>query len=179
MRNPGNRVQQGSIVRGNGNSSIKPERALEGGSTMAANNARTLAPAWNDDQSELIGVLPREVGVLLIVAGVGGILLPGPVGSPFLLLGAVTLWPRLFTRLEPASRSGSRKCTARVPGRSIVSWPIWIGAIPCLTEPRRGGRERPRERSESSTRPHFVLLTYRDPRDSAFLGSFSSRIAVL
>jgi hypothetical protein len=100
MRNPGNRVQQGSIVRGDGNSSIKPERALEGGSTMAANIARTLAPAWNDDQSELIGVLPREVGVLLIVAGVGGILLPGPVGSPFLLLGAVTLWPRLFTRLE-------------------------------------------------------------------------------
>ena len=67
---------------------------------MAANNVRTLATAWNDERSELIGVLPREVGVLLIVAGVGGILLPGPVGSPFLLLGAVTLWPRLFTRLE-------------------------------------------------------------------------------
>ena len=67
---------------------------------MAANHARTLARVWNDEQSELIGVLPRELGVLLIVAGVGGILLPGPVGSPFLLLGAVTLWPRLFTRLE-------------------------------------------------------------------------------
>ncbi len=67
---------------------------------MTANNARKPAPAWNDDQAELIGVLPREVGVLLIVAGVGGILLPGPVGSPFLLLGAVTLWPRLFTKLE-------------------------------------------------------------------------------
>jgi hypothetical protein len=100
MRNPGNRAQQVSIVRGEGNSSIKRERAFEGGSTMAANHARTLARVWNDEQSELIGVLPREVGVLLIVAGVGGILLPGPVGSPFLLLGAVTLWPRLFTRLE-------------------------------------------------------------------------------
>jgi hypothetical protein len=100
MRNPGNRVQEGSIVRGDGNSSIKPGRALEGGSTMAANHARTPATAWNDEQSELIGVLPREVGVLLLVAGVGGILLPGPVGSPFLLLGAVTLWPRVFTRLE-------------------------------------------------------------------------------
>ena len=50
--------------------------------------------------TELIGALPKEVGVLLLVAGVGGILLPGPVGSPFLLLGAVTLWPRLFARLE-------------------------------------------------------------------------------
>jgi hypothetical protein len=67
---------------------------------MLANNSHMLAPAWNDEQLELIGVLPREVGVLLIVAGVGGILLPGPVGSPFLLLGAVTLWPRLFTKFE-------------------------------------------------------------------------------
>ena len=60
----------------------------------------TPAKAWNDEDSDLIGVLPREVGVLLIVAGMGGILLPGPVGSPFLLLGAVTLWPRLFMRIE-------------------------------------------------------------------------------
>ena len=67
---------------------------------MAANHVRTPAPAWLDDQAELIGVLPKEIGVLLIVAGVGGVLLPGPVGSPFLLLGAVTLWPRLFMRLE-------------------------------------------------------------------------------
>lgn len=88
------------IVRGGINPSIKPERALEGESTMADNRTRTHAPAWEDEQSDLIGVLPREVGVLLIVAGVGGILLPGPVGSPFLLLGAVTLWPRLFMRLE-------------------------------------------------------------------------------
>jgi hypothetical protein len=49
---------------------------------------------------ESIGTLPREVGVLLIVAGLGGLLLPGPIGSPFLLLGAVTLSPRLFGRLE-------------------------------------------------------------------------------
>ncbi len=67
---------------------------------MAANDARTLPPALENNQSELIGVLPVEVGALLIVAGVGGILLPGPVGSPFLLLGAVTLWPRMFKGLE-------------------------------------------------------------------------------
>ena len=54
---------------------------------MAENDERTPAKAWNDEDSDLIGVLPREVGVLLIVAGMGGILLPGPVGSPFLLLG--------------------------------------------------------------------------------------------
>jgi hypothetical protein len=68
-------------------------------------------------QPELIGALPREVGVLLVVAGLGGILLPGPIGSPFLLLGGVTLWPRMFTRLEASfqrrfpkiHRQGSRQ----------------------------------------------------------------------
>ncbi len=67
---------------------------------MVATDSRMLKPDWYDEQANLIGVLPREVGVLLIVAGVGGLLLPGPVGSPFLLLGAVTLWPRLFMKLE-------------------------------------------------------------------------------
>lgn len=55
-----------------------------------------------DDAEEIrrIRAMPTEVGVLLIVAGIGGILLPGPVGTPFLVLGAVMLWPRAFGRLE-------------------------------------------------------------------------------
>ena len=44
--------------------------------------------------------MPKEVGVLPIIAGIGGILLPGPVGIPFLVLGAVILWPRAFEGLE-------------------------------------------------------------------------------
>jgi hypothetical protein len=47
-----------------------------------------------------IRTMPTEVGVLLIVAGIGGILLPGPVGTPFLVLGAFMLWPRAFEGLE-------------------------------------------------------------------------------
>lgn len=67
---------------------------------MAATHSPATASTRNDEDVDLIGVLPKEVGILLVVAGVGGILLPGPVGGPFLLLGAVTLWPRWFTRLE-------------------------------------------------------------------------------
>ncbi len=67
---------------------------------MASRSSRIPESSWTNDPPERIGQLPREVGVLLLVAGVGGILLPGPVGSPFLLLGAVTLWPRLFSRAE-------------------------------------------------------------------------------
>ena len=44
--------------------------------------------------------LPKEVGVLLVAAGVGGLLLPGPIGTPFLVLGGVVLWPRTFGRVE-------------------------------------------------------------------------------
>ena len=40
--------------------------------------------------------MPTEVGVLLIVSGIGGILLPGPVGTPFLILGCLMLWPKAF-----------------------------------------------------------------------------------
>ncbi len=44
--------------------------------------------------------LPKEVGVLLVVAGVGGLLLPGPVGTPFLILGGVVLFPNAFRKLD-------------------------------------------------------------------------------
>jgi hypothetical protein len=51
-------------------------------------------------EPELLGHLPKEVGVLLIIAGIGGLLLPGPIGTPFLLAGGVALWPGVFTKLE-------------------------------------------------------------------------------
>ena len=40
--------------------------------------------------------LPVEIGVLLLLVGVAGILLPGPVGSPFLIAGGIALWPSRF-----------------------------------------------------------------------------------
>ena len=52
------------------------------------------------EQIQRIRAMPKEVGVLLIVAGIGGLLLPGPIGSPFLILGGVVLWPKAFERLE-------------------------------------------------------------------------------
>jgi hypothetical protein len=52
------------------------------------------------EDTEWVKALPKEVGVLLLVVGIGGLLLPGPVGSPFFILGGVVLWPRVFARLE-------------------------------------------------------------------------------
>ena len=44
--------------------------------------------------------LPPEIGVLLIVIGTAGILLPGPVGSPFLVAGGIAIWPSAFRETE-------------------------------------------------------------------------------
>jgi hypothetical protein len=44
--------------------------------------------------------VPKELGILLVVGGIWGLLLPGPVGTPFLILGGVILWPAAFNRVE-------------------------------------------------------------------------------
>jgi hypothetical protein len=44
--------------------------------------------------------LPPEIGVLLLVVGTAGIMLPGPVGSPFLVAGGIALWPSAFQKVE-------------------------------------------------------------------------------
>ena len=61
------------------------------------------APVSAEDENDdlrMLHALPKELGVLLLIVGVSGLLLPGPVGSPFLLMGGVILWPRAFDRLE-------------------------------------------------------------------------------
>jgi hypothetical protein len=53
------------------------------------------------DQSDFnrLKGLPREVGVMLIAAGVVGLVLPGP-GTPALIAGGLALWPGAFSKLE-------------------------------------------------------------------------------
>jgi hypothetical protein len=60
-------------------------------------------PAGRDAGARLahrLEKLPPEIGVLLIVIGTAGLLLPGPVGSPFLVAGGVALWPSAFRKVE-------------------------------------------------------------------------------
>ncbi|MFO0912536.1 MAG: hypothetical protein U0795_06250 [Pirellulales bacterium] len=55
---------------------------------------------------EKIKRLPTPVGVLLIGAGVAGLILPGPVGTPLIIAGGLVLAPRTFDRV--ASYFGDR-----------------------------------------------------------------------
>jgi len=44
--------------------------------------------------------IPKEAGLFLMLIGIGGILLPGPVGTPFLLLGGAVFFPKIFRKLD-------------------------------------------------------------------------------
>ena len=77
-------------------------------STAGKRSRRGRAPRVTADHLEQIRrvrAMPTEVGVLLIVSGIGGILLPGPVGTPFLVLGCLMLWPQAFRGSESASET--------------------------------------------------------------------------
>jgi hypothetical protein len=59
-----------------------------------------MAATSESGEAVMLESLPKELGVLLIVAGIGGVLLPGPVGAPFLILGGVVLFPKVFRKLD-------------------------------------------------------------------------------
>ncbi|CAI8730748.1 hypothetical protein [Methylococcus capsulatus] len=44
--------------------------------------------------------LPRDVGWLLVTAGIVAELAPGVIGTPFWVAGTLVLWPRMGYRLE-------------------------------------------------------------------------------
>ncbi|MBS0262325.1 MAG: hypothetical protein JSS02_10275 [Planctomycetes bacterium] len=44
--------------------------------------------------------LPPEVGAVFLAVGVVGVIIPGPIGAPFLLAGGLVLMPNVFDRFE-------------------------------------------------------------------------------
>src|SRR6516225_6432733 len=66
------------------------------------------APAFQELAAVRVEQLPKEAGWLLITAGVVGLVVPGVLGTPFLLAGAVVLVP------------GGSKLLSRWAGRSAM-----------------------------------------------------------
>lgn len=56
--------------------------------------------------AERLENLPPEIGVLIISFGVAGLVFPGPFGTPLIIAGGLSLWPRAF---RPADRWMARK----------------------------------------------------------------------
>ncbi len=68
--------------------------------SAAKSSVRTHVRKGGSRPAHRLDKLPPEVGALLIVVGVVGVLLPGPVGSPFLVAGGLAMWPSGFRKVE-------------------------------------------------------------------------------
>jgi hypothetical protein len=77
---------------------------------MEFSDARSQTPALVTDESPLIGTVPAEVGFLLVSVGIGGVVLPGVMGTPFLVVGGLMFWPALFERMEIGFRRRFPQC---------------------------------------------------------------------
>ena len=82
---------------------MRHHRSASGPSSLVGPTP-SAATAPDDGELERLGALPRELGVLFLAVGVAGVLLPGPVGMPFLVIGSMVLWPRLFEGVEGTVR---------------------------------------------------------------------------
>ena len=63
----------------------------------------TVQPRPDEEDEEVVRRvehLNRSVGWLLISAGIIGIIVPGVLGTPFLIMGALVLWPGNHKRVE-------------------------------------------------------------------------------
>lgn len=68
-----------------------------------APEASTAAAGHHPEDPELdvrLHKLPPEIGTLLIIVGIAGVLLPGPVGTPFVIAGGFSLWPSMLGRVD-------------------------------------------------------------------------------
>ena len=79
--------------------SVADARCTGTASTDAEGSATTESPN-SEPPDELLQQFPPEIATLLIMAGVAGVLLPGPIGAPLILAGGVTLWPKTFRPIE-------------------------------------------------------------------------------
>lgn len=63
--------------------------------------------------------LPHDVGWLLFTAGMVGMIMPGVLGTPFLILGGLMLWPRTSERAEHWLAVGHASGTFKGSARQI------------------------------------------------------------
>lgn len=62
---------------------------------------KRLAALHLDPETEnRIRKLPKDVGWLLFTAGIMGLIVPGVIGTPFLVLGSLMIWPWSQARAE-------------------------------------------------------------------------------
>ncbi len=97
-----------SLDTGNPESSCVHE-SMSNGEPVDCPHASSANSAEQEEEQyiEMLGKLPPEIGTMLMAVGIAGVLLPGPVGTPMLIAGALVIWPKTFSPLE---RSFAKWC---------------------------------------------------------------------
>lgn len=54
----------------------------------------------NGRNTERLEELPPEIGLLMIGFGMVGLILPGPFGTPLIVAGGLSIWPKSFRRID-------------------------------------------------------------------------------
>ncbi len=80
-----------------------PEAPME--TPVDRSNTRFDDPAWTDAEAaewsrRRIRQLPPEVGAVLVGVGMVGVVLPGPMGTPLIIMGGLVLLPSVFGKLD-------------------------------------------------------------------------------
>jgi hypothetical protein len=75
------------------------DQSQEGGEKPEFDQSNHVEPDPAPAGLNRIKDLPKEVGVMLITAGIVGFILPGP-GTPAIIAGGLVLWPNAFGKLE-------------------------------------------------------------------------------
>jgi hypothetical protein len=79
----------------------RPWRGRRADDTSAGNQSSSEPESKHDDSTiERIKGLPTSIGVILMAAGVVGLILPGPIGTPLLVAGGLVVAPKAFGKLD-------------------------------------------------------------------------------
>ena len=132
-RSRGTRPTRASATRTRANPEVDLEAAVEqipfdgrefvcGTETGISHDERALSHNQiGPDEAEpnKIKDLPKEVGVMLLTAGIVGFILPGP-GTPAIIAGGLVLWPEAFGKLESWLDAVTRAYTGTACGKSTA-----------------------------------------------------------
>ena len=53
-----------------------------------------------DQTNHRLEQMPPEIGLLMIGFGIAGLILPGPFGTPLIVAGGLSIWPKSFRRID-------------------------------------------------------------------------------
>lgn len=89
--------------------SVSSDKTDDSSAIMESENISAEEQKEDDAVVERVGRLDHEVGWVLVSAGVIGMIVPGVLGTPFLLMGAFALWPGNRKRVEKWRQGHSPK----------------------------------------------------------------------